>query len=305
MDELLTHHATSFGLLPPLDGWWTIERWRQATMFWLKDRADAFAGFGMEDIHEFLENWRSAQVSHIVIVAALSVMSDALCVNLKQVGRCTIGEAPLTPAVSLRHDSNQPSTWGHTIVLTLGYDMNKHFVALIATAVEDTEAAEATAAEAKKAEARAEASREVAAAAEVAREIEEAAAVAAVAREIEEAAAVAAVAMEIEEAAAVAAVAREIEEAEAAVAVAVAMEIEEAEAAVAVATEIEEAEAALAVAMEAEEAEAAARVERALCGALQAEMLCPQIVELRGGYSIHDTLQLEDAAGRPVEISAR
>ena len=163
-DEQLKHHARCFGLLSPQGGWWTIPMWREATMFWLTARAAALGGFDCaEEICEFLNNWRTAQVTHIVIVAALSVMSDALCVNLWQEGLCTIGDSALALAVSLGQDY-QPTAWLTTIFVTLGYDMDKHFVALIATVVEDTGAAEATGAEARKAEAaRAEAAREVAA----------------------------------------------------------------------------------------------------------------------------------------------
>ena len=89
---------------------------------WLLARHDEFKLFG-DDYWSFIDNWKCAWVTNLAIIAALSVLSEDLEMNLEMVALSTTGSDYLNPVCS-------QSAWAETIRLVYAYDREKHYVPL-------------------------------------------------------------------------------------------------------------------------------------------------------------------------------
>ena len=99
-----------------------VRRLRAKSRDWLLARGEQYRWFG-EDYWSFVNDSSRAWATHLAVLAALSVLSEELHINLEMVTLCTTGTDYLEPVRAL-------SQWPETIRLVYGFDPEHHYVAL-------------------------------------------------------------------------------------------------------------------------------------------------------------------------------
>ena len=104
----------------------TVQVWRNETRQWMLERAERLEPFG-NDHFEFVEHWKTAWITEPAMIAALSVLSARLQVDLEAVALATVGSDHVDPIKS----EPAVSHWGVTVRLMYGFDPERHWVAMV------------------------------------------------------------------------------------------------------------------------------------------------------------------------------
>ena len=96
-----------------------IKQFRAKTRDWLLERSDQYKFCGSE-YWNFVADWERAWVTSLACLAALTVLSEMLGMNLEMVALCTTGSDYVEP---LRSQSD----YGETTRLVYGFDPENHY----------------------------------------------------------------------------------------------------------------------------------------------------------------------------------
>ena len=99
-----------------------IKQLRSRTRDWLVERADEYRLYG-DDYWLFVSDCQGAWVTSLAALAALTVLSKMIGMNLEMVALCTTGSDIVEPLCSL-------SEYRETVRLAYAFDPEKHYVAL-------------------------------------------------------------------------------------------------------------------------------------------------------------------------------